>query len=214
MAPDIVRQCIRSARNNVCGTAPNAPPLFLWSLHHAENLQAPGALEDCLRAAADCVRDGTLLHIGLCNAGIPLIQRALATGIRVATVQNEWSPWCRDAEKARPPTAAASNKRGVLGFCAANDIIFVGYAPLGGLKSRRGERSLAADHPGLAALASAKKASVHAITLAAMLHRGRAIGARVVLIPGARVKEHAVDSVHAAKLKLTDAEVNAVLPPV
>ena len=102
----------------------------------------------------------------------------------------------------------------MLPFCAARGITFVGYAPLGGLKARRGERKLAQDYPKLAALAQLKGVSVQAATLAALLHRGRALGARVVLIPGARTAAHAADSCGAATLALTRAELDAALPPV
>jgi hypothetical protein len=40
------------------------------------------------------------------------------------------------------------------------------------------------------------------------------LGARVVLIPGARTAAHAADSVAAAKLRLTDADVDAIMPLV
>jgi aryl-alcohol dehydrogenase-like predicted oxidoreductase len=209
--PGGVRDAILAARAAMC--APGAP-LFLWSLHHCDSLGAPGSLEACLAAAAQCVAEGALLHVGLCNATVPLLRRALASGVPVVCVQNEWSPYQREAEKALPAGAAASSKKGVLPFCAERGIVFVGYAPLGGLKARRAERSLARDHPGFASLAAKHGCSAHAACLAALLHRGRALGARVLLIPGARTAAHAADSCAAAALTLTDAEVRAVLPPV
>ena len=208
--PAGVRAAIHAARDALC--APGQP-LLLWSLHHTDSVAAPGALEACLRAAAACVAEGTLLHVGLCNTTVPMLRRAVAV-MPIAAVQNEWSPYQREAERALPPTAAASSKKGVLPFCAANGIIFVAYAPLGGLKARRGERMLAQDHPGCAAVAARRGCSAHAACLAAMLARGRALGARVVLIPGARTAAHAADSCAAAKLRLTDADVAAIMPPV
>lgn len=103
--PDGVRAAIRAARAAMCGAGPDAPPLFMWSLHHVDNLAAPGALEGCLAAAVECVKDGTLLHIGLSNASVPLIERALAV-TRIAAVQNEWSPYQREAEKVRTHSRA------------------------------------------------------------------------------------------------------------
>jgi len=204
-----VRASILAAREALCP----GEPLLLWSLHHTDGLSPP-ALEACLRAAALCVEEGLLRHVGLCNVTVPLLRRALALGVPVAAVQNEWSPYQREAEKALPPTAAASSKKGVLRFCAQHDIVFVAYAPLGGLKARRGERALGRDHPQAAAVAARRGCSAHAVCLAALLGRGRQLGARVVLIPGARGAEHAADSVAAAKLRLSDADIAAILPPV
>jgi aryl-alcohol dehydrogenase-like predicted oxidoreductase len=117
--------------------------------------------------------------------------------------------------QALPPTAAASSKKSVLPFCAAHGITFVGYAPLGGLKARRGERSLGRDHPQLAALAVKRGVSVQAACLAALRARGAALGARVLLIPGARTEAHATDSCAVgATLVLSPDELRAALPPV
>jgi pyridoxine 4-dehydrogenase len=98
--PAGVRDAIHAARAAMCGAAPDAPPLFLWSLHHVDALVAPGALEACLAAAVACVAEGALLHIGLCNVTVPMLRRALAL-TPLATVQNEWSPYQREAEKVR-----------------------------------------------------------------------------------------------------------------
>jgi aryl-alcohol dehydrogenase-like predicted oxidoreductase len=205
-----VRASIEAAREALC--APGEP-LLLWSLHHCDGVTAPDALEACLRAAAACVKEGLLKHVGLSNATVPLLRRALAV-TPIAAVQNEWGPYQREAERALPATAAASSKKGVIAFCAQHDILFVAYAPLGGLKARRAERVLARDHPGCAVVAARRGCSAHAACLAAMLARGAALGARVLLIPGARTAEHAADSVAAAKLRLTDADVAAIMPHI
>ena len=65
--------------------------------------------------------------------------------------------------------------------------------------------------PAIAALAKAKGMSQEAITLAAMLHRGRQIGAEVLLLVGACRKEHIVDSMSAASVQLTPAETAQVM---
>jgi aryl-alcohol dehydrogenase-like predicted oxidoreductase len=53
--------------------------------------------------------------------------------------------------------------------------------------------------------------SQQAITLAAMLHRGGQLGARVLLLVGARSEAHIVDSIGAAAVRLTDAETAQVM---
>jgi len=189
-------------------------PLFLYSLHHADAFAAPGVLEAALRECAACVAEGLVTHVGLCNATVPLLERALRV-LPLAAVQNEWSLYQREAEKERPPAAAASSKKGVLRWCAENGVAFIAYAPLGGLKARRGERpALTAHAPALAALAAAKGVSPQAAALAAMLHRGGQIGAQVVLLPGARTAAHAAESAAAAGVRLSDAEAARVMGPM
>lgn len=138
-----------------------------------------------------------------------------ARGTRaVAALQNEWSLWQREAEKPLPAGAAASSKKGTLAACAAAGVTFVAHSPLGGLKARRGERPPGGGSAGLGPLAAARGMSAHAAALACLLHRGGQLGARVVAIPGARSAGHAADSVSAAALVLTDAEVAAVMGPL
>ena len=130
----------------------------------------------------------------------------------IAAVQNEWSLFSRDAEKVRPSTSPASTKKGVLLWCASHHVPFIAYAPLGGLKARRGERqALGAKVPAIAALATSKGLSQQALTLAAMLHRCRELGAEVLLLVGARCEEHIVDSMSAMHVRLTPVETAQVM---
>ena len=206
VTPASVRSSILASRE-ACGCGDR--PLFLWSLHHADALKAPGAIEAALAAAAACVREGVLSHVGLCNATPDLIRRALAV-TPLLCVQNEWSPWARTAERPEGAVAAA----GTLALCAARGVVFVAYGALGGLKARTGERDAAANEA-IARVAAARGASPSAVVLAALLHRGRALGARVIVLAGARTVAHASDSGrHGARLRLSDADVDAVLPPM
>ncbi len=209
-APGSVRKAIVEAQQALCA---RGAPLFLWSLHHADGYSKPGALEAALEEAKACVAEGLLRHIGLCNATQSLLERALAV-TPILCVQNEYSLYCREAEQVRPPTAAASSKKGVLRLCAARGVTFVAHSPLGGLKARRGERSLAREYPKLASLAAKHGVSPQAACLAALLHRGRTLGASIIVIPGARTAVHAADSCAAAALQLSDAEVDDVMGPV
>lgn len=219
------RESILAARARLCGEGPGAPPLFLWSFHHADSraLSSPdtGALEAVLSAAVQCVREGTLLHLGLCNATVPVLDRAAAFlaspaggggAVRLSAVQNEWSLFCRDAERPRPAGAAASSRKGVLRWCAARGVPFVAYAPLGGLRARDGRRDLAAEFPALRPIAAAHGVSPQAVALAALRQTGRELGAEVLCIVGARGAGHASEACGAgARLRLTAAEVLAVM---
>jgi aryl-alcohol dehydrogenase-like predicted oxidoreductase len=185
-------------------------PLFLWAMHHADGFAGPGVLEAALTEAKACVAEGLVRHIGLCNATVSLLNRAVAVTPLLA-VQNEWSLFNCEAEKRRPAGAAASRKKEMIKACAALGVVFVAHSPLGGLKARRGERGLATAFPQLAAVATAHSASRHAVCLAAMLRRGEQLGARIIVIPGARTAEHLLDSLSAASLVLTDAEVSSIM---
>jgi len=190
-----------------------APPLFLWSLHHCDALEAPGALEAALGAAVACVNEGSLLHVGLCNAAPRHIRRALAV-TKLLCVQNKWSPWERAAEKPEVAGAGKSSEAGALALCAERGVVFVAYGALGGLKARQGERDVGS-RDAVARVAAARGCSPAAVVIAALLHRGRRAGARVIVLAGARAAAHAADSCTAGpRLRLDDAEVDAVLPPV
>ena len=58
--------------------------------------------------------------------------------------------------------------------------------------------------------------SPHAACLAALVHRGRALGVRVVAIPGARTTAHAADAVAAAAVvaRTRAEDFQAVFAPV
>ena len=127
-------------------------------------------------------------------------------------VQNEWSIWCRKCELMPDAAGSPGSEKGVLQYCADNDIVFMGHSPLGGLKQRRGERTIGKKKlTCLTAIKERTGCSIEAAMLACMLHRGQEVGAKVLLIPGARTVAHAVDSVGAARLRLTPQEVAAVL---
>ena len=187
-------------------------PLWLFSFHHADMFSAPGILEAALHEVKLCKDEGMLLHFGLCNASVDLLERARRCNIvQIDAVQNEWSVFHREAEQVKPASAAASSKKGVLAWCARHDVPFVASAPFGGLKTRRSERaSLDYICPKLQNIAQNLGVSMHAALLAAMLHRGRQLGVKLLLLVGARTAAHAVDSISAAGIQFSDAHAEAI----
>jgi len=110
LSPAAVRAGILQARDALC--APGVP-LFLFSLHHADGFAASGVLEGALTEARRCVEEGLVLHIGLCNATVPLLQRAIAI-LPIAACQNEWSLVRAQTETpllATHPTSSGSARR-------------------------------------------------------------------------------------------------------
>ncbi len=186
-------------------------PLHLWMFHHAMHFKEPGMIEQAMEVVKECVAKGLVRNAGLCNATVPLLDRARSVH-PILCVQNEWSIYCRKSESMRDAAGAAGSEKGVLQYCADNGIVFVAHSPLDGITQRRGERTIPPKRlAALNAITTRVGCSNEAAMLACLLHRGRSVGAKVVLIPGARTVAHAVDSVGAVRLVLTDDEVSNVM---
>ncbi len=155
---------------------------------HAPDPAVPFA--DSVGALADLRREGKVRWVGLSNVDVGEIEAAAAI-VPVTTVQNRLSPFFREAVHT-----------GVVAACERMGIGFLAYSPVGG---GRLNRKLPA-HPVLTGIAGAHGVSNHAVTLAWVLAQGRT----VIPIPGARTVAHALDSVGAATLTLTPAELAAI----
>jgi aryl-alcohol dehydrogenase-like predicted oxidoreductase len=90
----------------------------------------------------------------------------------------------------------------VVEYCTERGIGFPAYSPTGG---GRLNRKLPA-HPVLQPMAARLGTTSHALVLAWVLARSPA----VLVIPSARTVEHALDSVSAADLNLTEADLAAI----
>jgi aryl-alcohol dehydrogenase-like predicted oxidoreductase len=106
-------------------------------------------------------------------------------------VQNRLNPFFREAVETE-----------VVAHCAQLGLGFLAYSPVGG---GRLNRKLPA-HPTAVALGERHGATAHQIVLAWV----RAQGPTVIPIPSARTVQHAMDSIHAAALKLTADELAAI----
>ena len=90
--------------------------------------------------------------------------------------------------------------------CQAEGIAFLPHGALGGLKARRGERSLVDRWPGLAPMASGLGVSPHALVLAWMRHRWPCI----VHIAGARREAHVRDCHASLRVRLSEQEASEI----
>lgn len=148
------------------------------------------ALEDSIGAMAELQREGKVRWLGLSNVSVEEIERARAIA-PILTVQNRLNPFFREAISS-----------GVVAHCARQGIGFLAYSPAGG-----GRLNLKLPtHPVLAPLAVRLGASAHAIVLAWVLSKSPT----VIPIPSARRVEHALDSVSAAGLQLSAADLAAI----
>jgi aryl-alcohol dehydrogenase-like predicted oxidoreductase len=148
------------------------------------------AFADSVGALGDLQREGKIRWIGLSNVSVAEIREAEAI-IPIATVQNRLNPFFREALS-----------EGVVAHCTERDIGFLAYSPTGG---GRLNRKLPA-HPVLQPMAARLGTTPHALVLAWVLARSPS----VMVIPSARTVEHAVDSVSAAELHLSEADLSAI----
>jgi aryl-alcohol dehydrogenase-like predicted oxidoreductase len=155
---------------------------------HAPDPAVPFA--ESLGALADLQREGKVRWVGLSNVTVPQIQEA-ETIVPVTSVQNRLNPFFREALT-----------EGVVAYCAAQGVGFLAYSPTGGGRLNR----KLPDHPVLQPMATRLGVSPHALVLAWLL----ACSPAVIVIPSARVAEHAVDSAGAAELTLSDADLSAI----
>jgi aryl-alcohol dehydrogenase-like predicted oxidoreductase len=146
--------------------------------------------EDSIGALRELLDAGKIRLAGISNASVEQIdiaRRILGEG-NLASVQNQFSPAFRSSE-------------GELRHCASLGISFLPWSPLGGI-SRAGE--LGQHHGGFQDVADAHGVSPQQVTLAWELAKAPV----VIPIPGASRPESIIDSVKAADLKLTTAELD------
>jgi aryl-alcohol dehydrogenase-like predicted oxidoreductase len=155
---------------------------------HAPDPKVP--LAESVGALAELKQEGKIRWIGLSNVSVAEIREAEAIA-PVSTVQNRLNPFFREALA-----------EGIVKHCTERGIGFLAYSPTGG---GRLNRKLPA-HPVLQPMAARLGTTPHALVLAWVLARS----ASVIVIPSARIVEHALDSVSAADLTLSEADLAAI----
>jgi aryl-alcohol dehydrogenase-like predicted oxidoreductase len=147
-------------------------------------------LADSVGALAHLQQQGKVRWIGLSNVSVPEIREAEGIA-RITSVQNRLNPFFREALS-----------EGVVEHCTRQSIGFLAYSPIGGGRLNR----KLPDHPVLRPMASRLGVTPHALVLAWVLARSPA----VIVIPSARTVEHALDSVTAADLRLSETDLSAI----
>ena len=161
--------------------------LALYQLH-APDPRVP--FSDSVGELARLRSEGKIRWIGLSNVSVAQIREAQRLA-PITTVQNRLNPFFREALG-----------DGVARYCAEQGIGFLAYSPTGGGRLTKKLPS----HPVLRDLAGRHRVSAHAVVLAWAL----AQSPTVIVIPSARTVEHALDSVGAADLTLSAAELAAI----
>ena len=155
---------------------------------HAPDPRVP--LADSVGALAALQREGKVRWVGLSNVSVPQIWEASSI-VPVTTVQNRLNPFFREALS-----------QGVVEYCESRGIGFLAYSPIGG---GRLNRKLPA-HPVLQPMAARLGVTPHALVLAWVLAQSPA----VIAIPSARKVEHALDSVAASRVALSESDLSVI----
>jgi aryl-alcohol dehydrogenase-like predicted oxidoreductase len=155
---------------------------------HAPDSKVPFA--ESIGAFQRLQEAGKVRFVGISNVTVAQIDEARAI-VPIVSVQNRLNPFFREAVET-----------GVVAHCARHGIGFLAYSPVGGGRLNRKLPS----HPAAVALGERHGATPHQIVLAWV----RAQGPTVIPIPSARTVQHAMDSMHAAALKLTADELGAI----
>ncbi|MEV5963453.1 aldo/keto reductase [Kribbella sp. NPDC051952] len=145
-------------------------------------------LDDQLAELIALRNEGLIGAIGLSNVNAEQLEQALPVG--VVCVQNAYSVLDRSAEE-------------LLAICAANDIAWVPYFPLGSAFDRIPSPT---GHPVVQEIAARLGATPAAVCLAWILAHDE----HTALIPGTRSVDHLEDNLRAADVRL-DAEALAAL---
>jgi aryl-alcohol dehydrogenase-like predicted oxidoreductase len=179
--PNHLRETIRTSFEALGGTK----PIDVWQYHAPDPNYT---IKAALTPAKEAVNEGLIRFIGVSNFSVEQIKEARDI-VEVVSVQNQYNPWYRQPEY-----------DGVLKYCQTENLTFFPWSPLGG--SRR--VSSLQDIPVIAQLAQEKGVSVYQIVLAWL----RAKSPCIVPIPGASKVSSIEDSVAAAQVKLSEAEVS------
>jgi aryl-alcohol dehydrogenase-like predicted oxidoreductase len=108
--PDYIRQAVEGSLRRL--------GIDVIDLYYQHRVDPDTPIEDTMGALADLVRAGKIRFIGLSEASVETIERAVKVH-PVTALQSEYSLWTRDPED------------GVLDACRRHGIGFVPYSPLG-----------------------------------------------------------------------------------
>lgn len=154
----------------------------LYQLHRIDPLVP---MEESLGKLVELREQGKLQHIGLSEVTVEQIRQAQKT-TPIASVQNKYN-------------LAERKHEAVLTFCTENDIVFLPWYPVdaGRLNRPDGPRG---------GIAQAKQATTTQLALAWLLHKSP----MMLPIPGTYSIEHLRENVAAARIELSQSEMNEI----
>ena len=181
--PDHLRKTIRESFEALGGQK----PIPLWQYHTPDPQYK---IKDSMKAVKEAQDEGLIQYVGVSNFSVEQIKRAQSV-IDIVSVQNQFSPWCRDPEQ-----------DGVLQYCEDEKLTFLPWSPLGGWYRFRKLR----ENSDLKNLASQKQTSPECLVLAWLCSKSPC----VVPIPGASRTQSIEDSNHCLDISLSPEESNKI----
>ncbi|AHG20891.1 aldo/keto reductase [Chania multitudinisentens RB-25] len=204
-APDYIKQSCESSLKRL-----GLEKIDLYYMHRLDVLTP---IEETMDTLASLVREGKILHIGLCEVSVDILQRALSV-FPIDAVQTEYSLWTRDVEDE------------ILPFLVRNNIGLVPYSPLGRgfltgkytsvndfsaddfrrFNPRFSEENMAKNLTILEAvkpLSQKYNCSIGQIALAWLLAQSN----NIVPIPGTKKEKYLTENIASCHIQLEDADV-------
>ena len=162
----------------------NVEAITLYQLHAPDSMVP---FSDSVGELSRLQSEGKIIHIGLSNVTRELLDeaRSIAT---ITSVQNRCNVFRQ-----------TDVRNGMIEHCRNNSITYIAYSPLGGGSGIEALR----EEPALTEIAHAHGATVFQIALAWLLRKRD----NILPIPGASRISSAVSSAHAAKIELTDEDM-------
>jgi pyridoxine 4-dehydrogenase len=151
------------------------------TLYYLHRVDPKTPIEESLGAIKEYQDRGTILHVGICEVGVELIERARKV-VTVVAVQNQYN-------------LAERKYDDVVDYCGREGIVFVPFYPL------RAGRSAAVDE-----IARRHHVTPSQVMLAWLLHRSPAM----LPIPGTLSLEHLKENLGALDLELTKPEYESL----
>ncbi|MFJ8028566.1 aldo/keto reductase [Streptomyces sp. NPDC096311] len=170
--PDYLRQQAETSLRRL-----KTDVIDLWQLHRID----PDVPEEAQFATLKALQEeGKIRHLGLSEVDVPTLERALAFGLDIATVQNRYNLVVRDSEP-------------VLDRCTELGIVFIPWFPIAqGILAEPGTK--------FSDTARELEVTTAQLSLAWLLHRSPVI----LPIPGTSSLEHLEENLAAGSIRLTD----------
>eukprot|EP00615_Pteridomonas_danica_P018921 CAMPEP_0114384626 /NCGR_PEP_ID=MMETSP0102-20121206/5475_1 /TAXON_ID=38822 ORGANISM="Pteridomonas danica, Strain PT" /NCGR_SAMPLE_ID=MMETSP0102 /ASSEMBLY_ACC=CAM_ASM_000212 /LENGTH=354 /DNA_ID=CAMNT_0001540971 /DNA_START=18 /DNA_END=1079 /DNA_ORIENTATION=- len=135
--PQQLKKTILKSRSLLCG---DSGIIGLWQFHHSDgfDLADSQAFLDQLDVIKQCMDEGIIQEVGLCNASVAHVKIAQDRIGKVASIQNHYNFWDRSAERPNPRLVTKINKNNLLPLCMEQGMAFLPHGVLGGHKCREG----------------------------------------------------------------------------
>ncbi len=162
------------------------------ALVHFRAIGSDEGFERSMEAMFQMQQEGKILHIGVSNVNVELLNKAMRMG-EIATVENMYGHAKRDSMKA--PYGDTHGAEELLHICEANEIPLVPFFSLFTAHSKKDNR--------IAEVAKKYNATEAQINIAWLLHRSK----WMLPIPGTSSLKHFKENIEAVNIDLTEEDM-------